>query len=63
MLKIVRKEIEINGTKLILESGEMASQANGSVLVTYGETVVLATAVSQPASVEIDFFPLTVDYE
>lgn len=63
MSKLVRKEIELAGRKLVLETGELAGQANGSVLASYGETVVLATAVSQPAPPNIDFFPLAVDYE
>ena len=63
MPKIIRKEIELAGKKFILETGELASHANGAVLATYGETVVLATVVAQPASPEVDFFPLAVDYE
>jgi polyribonucleotide nucleotidyltransferase len=58
-----RVEKEIGGRKLILEVGEVAKQANGSVLVWYGETVVLVTAVVAPDVREgIDFVPLTVDY-
>jgi polyribonucleotide nucleotidyltransferase len=58
-----RAEKEIGGRKLILEVGEVAKQANGSVLVWYGETVVLVTAVVAPEVREgIDFVPLTVDY-
>ncbi|MBI2326815.1 polyribonucleotide nucleotidyltransferase [Candidatus Curtissbacteria bacterium] len=63
MPKIVKREIDIAGKKLSLETGELAGQANGAVLATYGETVVLATAVSQPAAPSVDFFPLAVDYE
>ncbi|EQD35543.1 Exoribonuclease, phosphorolytic domain protein 1 domain protein, partial [mine drainage metagenome] len=52
------------GRPLILETGRLAKQANGAVLVSYGETVVLATAVaSRDPRAGIDFFPLTVDYE
>jgi polyribonucleotide nucleotidyltransferase len=51
------------GKRLIFETGRMAKQASGAVLVTTGETVVLATAVASPDQREgIDFFPLTVDY-
>jgi polyribonucleotide nucleotidyltransferase len=51
------------GKKLHFETGRMAKQASGSVLVTQGESVVLATAVAAPDPKEgIDFFPLTVDY-
>jgi polyribonucleotide nucleotidyltransferase len=58
-----RLEKEIGGRKLVLEAGEMAKQANGAVLVWYGETAVLVTAASAPEVREgIDFFPLTVDY-
>jgi polyribonucleotide nucleotidyltransferase len=58
-----RVEKEIGGRKLILEVGEVAKQANGAVLVWYGETVVLVTAVAAPEMREgIDFVPLTVDY-
>lgn len=63
MQKLVKKELDIAGKKLVLETGELAGHANGSVLASYGETVVLATAVSQPAPENVDFFPLAVDYE
>jgi polyribonucleotide nucleotidyltransferase len=58
-----RVEKEIGGRKLVLEVGEVAKQANGAVLVWYGETVVLVSAVVAPDVREgIDFVPLTVDY-
>ncbi len=57
-------EMEISGRKLIVENGKMAKQANGAVLVRYGDTVVLVTATASAEPREgIDFFPLTVDYE
>ena len=57
-------EIELGERKLIIEQGKMAKQANGSVLVRYGDTVVLVTATASRAPREgVDFFPLTVDYE
>ena len=57
-------EMEIGGRKLIVENGKMAKQANGAVLVRYGDTVVLVTATASAEPREgIDFFPLTVDYE
>ena len=57
------KEIEIGGTKLSIETGKLAKQANGSVMVKYGETMVLVTAVaSKDARDDIDFFPLSVEY-
>jgi polyribonucleotide nucleotidyltransferase len=56
-------EREIAGRKLILETGHMAKQANGSVTVRYGDTMVLAAAAMDTKGREgIDFFPLTVDY-
>lgn len=59
----VRKEIELGGRKLIIETGRLAKQASGSALVTYGETVVLCTVVAREESVEgQDFFPLQVEY-
>lgn len=63
MEKIVRKKLNLAGKELILETGELATQASGAVLATYGETVVLSTVVSKPAPPEVDFFPLAVDYE
>lgn len=59
-----RFSLNLGGRDLVLETGRLAKQAGGSVLVTYGETVVLvsATASAQPRE-GIDFFPLTVDYE
>ena len=56
--------IEIGGKKLIAEFSDLAEQANGSVIIRYGNTVILATAVmSKGAKEGSDFFPLTVDYE
>ena len=64
MFKIHREEIEWAGRKLVLETGRVARQADGAVLATYGETVVLATAVGAPEpKAGIDFFPLTVNYQ
>lgn len=55
---------ELGGRPLVLEFGELAQQANGSVLVRYGETVVLVTVtMSKEPRQGIDFFPLLVDYE
>ena len=57
-------EIDLGGRKLTIEQGKMAKQANGAVLVRYGDTVVLVTATASSAPREgVDFFPLTVDYE
>jgi len=54
---------EIGGRTLTIETGKVARQADGAVLVTYGETIVLVAAVvAPPRSEDIDFFPLSVDY-
>ena len=64
MFKIYRKEIDWGGRKLVLETGRMARQADGAVLATYGDTVVLCTAVGQKeVKPGVDFFPLTVNYQ
>ena len=56
--------MELAGCPLIVETGKMAKQASGAVLVRYGETVVLVTSTaSKEAREGMDFFPLTVDYE
>lgn len=57
-------EMELGGRKLVIENGKMAKQANGAVLVRYGDTIVLVTATASAEPREgVDFFPLTVDYE
>lgn len=57
-------EMQLGGRPLIIENGKMAKQANGAVLVRYGDTVVLVTATASAEPREgVDFFPLTVDYE
>ena len=60
---MIKKSIEISGQTLTIETGRMAKQASGSVLVTYGETVVLVTSTANQG-IESDrgFFPLTIDY-
>ncbi|HMA16547.1 MAG TPA: polyribonucleotide nucleotidyltransferase, partial [Kiloniellaceae bacterium] len=64
MFDIYKHEIEWGGRKLTLETGRIARQANGAVLATYGETVVLCTAVGEAAPRPgMDFFPLTVNYQ
>lgn len=50
------------GRRLVMETGRMARQAHGAVLVTYGETVMLCTAVAQEQPTRLPFFPLTVEY-
>lgn len=57
-------EMELGGRPLIVESGKLAKQAGGAVLVRYGDTAVIVTATASAEPREgIDFFPLTVDYE
>ncbi|CAO3408134.1 polyribonucleotide nucleotidyltransferase [Azospirillum largimobile] len=64
MFTVHRKEIEWGGRKLVLETGKIARQANGAVMVTYGDTTVLCTAVAAKAPKPgVDFFPLTVNYQ
>jgi len=59
--KIFKTEIE--GKELSVELGRLAQQTNGSALVTYGQTTVLATAVLGSSASDKNYFPLTVDYE
>ncbi|MET0294143.1 MAG: polyribonucleotide nucleotidyltransferase, partial [Phenylobacterium sp.] len=64
MFDIKRNTIEWGGNTLTLETGRMARQADGAVLATYGDTMVLATAVfAKTAKPGQDFFPLTVNYQ
>ncbi|MBA4550041.1 polyribonucleotide nucleotidyltransferase [Thermoactinomyces intermedius] len=56
-------ETDLAGRKLKLEIGKYANQANGAVMVRYGDTSVLATAVASKEPKDTDFFPLTVNYE
>ena len=64
MFDINKVEIDWAGKKLILETGKIARQANSSVIVTYGETTVMANVVaSKQIKPDIDFFPLTVNYQ
>ena len=59
----MKVEADIGGQPFSLEAGKLAEQADGAVLVRYGDTVLLATAVSAEPREGIDFFPMTVDYE
>src|SRR5207237_2939536 len=64
MFNIHSVEIDWGGRPLRLETGKVARQADGAVLATYGETVVLATVVAAKTPREgVDFLPLTVDYQ
>ncbi|MBI2330214.1 polyribonucleotide nucleotidyltransferase [Candidatus Daviesbacteria bacterium] len=62
MKKVITKEIDLNGRKLKLETGKMALQADASVVVSWGETVILATVATQPLAEDIGYFPLSVEY-
>ena len=64
MFNIIKKEIDWNGKKLSIETGKIARQADGAVILRSGDTVILATAVaSKKANPDTDFFPLTVNYQ
>src|SRR5579862_5749662 len=64
MFNTIVEEIEWGGRKLKLETGRVARQADGAVVATYGESVVLATVVSaREPRPDLDFFPLTVNYQ
>ena len=63
MFDVCRVEREIGGRTLSIETGKIAKQADGAVVVQYGDTVVLVAAVTAPPRFEdIDFFPLSVEY-
>ena len=58
-----KQEITLNGSTLSIETGQVARQSSGSVIVTYGETVILvAVNASKQAREDIDYFPLQVEY-
>ncbi|MEC0246135.1 polyribonucleotide nucleotidyltransferase [Paenibacillus chitinolyticus] len=58
-----RVQMDLAGRPLILETGRLAKQANGAVLARYGDTVVLCTVTASSEPKDLDFFPLTVNYE
>jgi len=63
-MNIKKFKTTLGGKDLLVETGKLANQANGSVIVQYGETVVLATAVMSKNQHEgVDYFPLSVDFE
>ena len=63
MFNVVKKEINWNGKTLSIETGKIARQANGSVVVKYGNTTVLcAVTIASKVADGADFFPLTVNY-
>jgi len=60
---VIKKEINWGGRHLSFQYGSLAKQADSAILAQYGETVVLATVASAPPREDLDFFPLSVDYE
>ena len=64
MFKEYKEEIDFGGKKIILETGKIARQADGAIIATWGETVVIATVVgAKKVNPEIDYFPLSVNYQ
>jgi len=64
MFKVFKKEVEINGKKISLETGKIARQADGAIIAKCGETVVLATVVgAKKVNPDMDYFPLSVNYQ
>jgi len=64
MFKVHKEEIDFGGKKLILETGKIARQADGAIIATCGETVVISTVVgAKKVNEEIDYFPLSVNYQ
>src|SRR4051794_14016808 len=61
-MSFVRESVMVNGRPLTFETGRLAKQAHGSILITYGESVVLVTAVSSDERPGLDFFPMTCEY-
>ena len=64
MFNLIKKSIKFGAHDLIIETGEIGRQADGAVMVSYGDTVVMVTAVGRKEAKEgQEFFPLTVDYQ
>ena len=64
MFKVSRQEVEVDGKTIILETGKIARQADGAIIATCGETVVIATAVgAKKVNPAMDYFPLQVSYQ
>ncbi len=64
MFKVLKKEIEVSGKKISLETGKIARQADGAIIAQCGETVVLATVVgAKRVNPDMDYFPLSVNYQ
>ena len=64
MFKVFKKEIEVAGKKISLETGKIARQADGAIIAQCGETVVMATVVgAKKVNPDVDYFPLSVNYQ
>ncbi len=64
MFKVYKKEVEVAGKKISLETGKVARQADGAIIATCGETVVLSTVVgAKKVNPDMDYFPLSVNYQ
>ena len=64
MFKVFKKEIEVAGKKISLETGKIARQADGAIIARCGETVVMATVVgAKKVNPDVDYFPLSVNYQ
>ena len=64
MFKVYKKEIEVAGKKISLETGKIARQADGAIIAQCGETVVMATVVgAKKINPDVDYFPLSVNYQ
>jgi polyribonucleotide nucleotidyltransferase len=59
----LKKSVRVGEQELVLETGKLAKQADGSVTVRYGDTIILVTAVSAKEKKDVDFLPLTVEYQ
>ena len=60
--KYLKESIKLGNKELIVETGKVAKQADGSVVIQYGDTMLLVTAVSARTARRTGFFPLTVEY-
>ncbi|HTS82200.1 MAG TPA: polyribonucleotide nucleotidyltransferase [Myxococcaceae bacterium] len=59
----LKKSVRVGENELVLETGKLAKQADGAVTVRYGDTIILVTAVSAREKKDVDFLPLTVEYQ
>jgi polyribonucleotide nucleotidyltransferase len=62
-MAMIRKTVKVGDRDLIIETGRMAKQADGAIVLRYGDTMLLATSVSAREKKDIDFMPLTVEYK